>query len=127
MTPDRQRNLYLELQQYYGSNPRALAFLKEFVARNVHVVPQSRREIDKFLVHDCKSTVLHLRYQEMLRTFSKEFFDPFRRGERVSFADIETTIGQMNFVRWFFEQNVSASIMHFLPTEAASAADCRAE
>jgi hypothetical protein len=47
-----------------------------------------------------------------LKAFKKIQFDPFRRRERIDFyyndkeEYIETTIGQLNFFRWFLENNI---------------------
>jgi hypothetical protein len=50
-------------------------------------------------------------YRSQLKAFKKIQFDPFRRRERIDFyyaSDkyIETTIGQLNFFRWFVENDL---------------------
>lgn len=54
---------------------------------------------------------LHTDYRAQLKSFNKIHFDPFRRHERINFivndvCTIETTIGQLNFFKWFFKNNV---------------------
>ena len=50
-------------------------------------------------------------YKLKLKAYSKRRFDPFCRWDRISipYKDgtcIETTIGQLNFFKWFFSKNL---------------------
>lgn len=54
---------------------------------------------------------LYTDYRAQLKSFNKIHFDPFRRHERINFiineeCTIETTVGQLNFFKWFFKNNV---------------------
>lgn len=56
---------------------------------------------------------LYLEYRAQLKSYTKMFFDPFRRHARISFLIskkpmrvIETTIGQLNFFRWVFQNHI---------------------
>ena len=56
---------------------------------------------------------LYLEYRAQLKAYTKLYFDPFRRHERITFVleqqplrTIETTIGQLNFFRWALQQHV---------------------
>lgn len=54
---------------------------------------------------------IFLEYKKKLKGYSKDLFDPFCRGERISFYDhndeeIETTVGQLNFFRWSIENGL---------------------
>lgn len=56
---------------------------------------------------------LYLDYRSQLKSYSKLHFDPFRRHERISFVienkplkAIETTVGQLNFFRWIFQNHI---------------------
>lgn len=53
---------------------------------------------------------IHSSYKAQLRSFSKQRFDIFRRGERIEFtlADevVETTLAQLTFVRWLIRHNI---------------------
>ena len=60
-------------------------------------------EAKPFMVHDS--------YKSQLKAYSKKQFDPFCRHMRINFyygkdEKIVTTIGQMNFFRWFIENNI---------------------
>ena len=50
-------------------------------------------------------------YKNRLRAYSKKKFDPFCRWDRITVpykdgARVQTTIGQLNFFRWAFENNI---------------------
>jgi len=56
---------------------------------------------------------LYLEYRAQLKSYTKVFFDPFRRHARISFLiskkpiqTMETTIGQLNFFRWIFQHHI---------------------
>jgi hypothetical protein len=56
---------------------------------------------------------LYLKYRAELQSYTKMYFDPFRRHERISFlleieplVAIETTVGQLNFFRWALHNHV---------------------
>tara|TARA_B000000437_G_scaffold97110_1_gene70561 strand:+ start:2435 stop:2971 length:537 start_codon:yes stop_codon:yes gene_type:complete len=58
-----------------------------------------------------KKINLYLEYRAQLKSYAKLNFDTFRRHERITFFiddndSIETTIGQLNFFRWIFNNNV---------------------
>lgn len=68
-------------------------------------------------ISDCKSlrkVSLYLDYRAQLKSYSKVHFDSFRRHNRITFVldlqnetnFIETTVGQLNFFRWAFSNNV---------------------
>ena len=49
-------------------------------------------------------------YKDQLKAYRKKYFDPFGRGDRIPFfchdTCVITTIGQLNFYRWFFIKNI---------------------
>ena len=58
-----------------------------------------------------KKINLYLDYRAQLKSYAKINFDSFRRHDRISFCIdknelIETTIGQLNFFRWAFNNKV---------------------
>ena len=57
-------------------------------------------------------------YKSQLKAYNKKYFDPFSRGNRIPmfFQDdcIITTIGQLNFFRWFYTNNVHIFIKNNL-------------
>ena len=67
-------------------------------------------------LNDCKEIKkinLYLDYRAQLKSYAKINFDSFRRHNRITFFldidnndFIETTIGQLNFFRWAFNNNI---------------------
>jgi hypothetical protein len=58
-----------------------------------------------------KKINLYLDYRSQLKSFKKINFDSFRRHDRITYisnkgTSIETTIGQLNFFKWAFTNNV---------------------
>jgi hypothetical protein len=53
---------------------------------------------------------VHTSYKQQLKAFQKKHFDPFSRGDRIPYfmndSCIITTIGQLNFFKWFFSKNI---------------------
>tara|TARA_B100001564_G_scaffold186141_2_gene156349 strand:- start:1254 stop:1763 length:510 start_codon:yes stop_codon:yes gene_type:complete len=82
----------------------------------------SLRIIDWFVTNYCKKYniywvednqrfVVYLNYKLQLKAYSKKFFDPFCRRDRILFyykddTFLETTVGQLNFFKWIIEHNI---------------------
>ena len=53
---------------------------------------------------------IHFDYKNQLKHYQKTHFDPFSRGDRIPFfmkdTCIITTIGQLNFFRWFISKKI---------------------
>ena len=57
---------------------------------------------------------LYLEYRAQLQSYTKMYFDSFRRYDRITFVletdptilSIESTVGQLNFFRWALHNNV---------------------
>jgi hypothetical protein len=56
---------------------------------------------------------LYYDYRAQLQSYTKMYFDPFRRHERISFIIdkepliiVETTVGQLNFFKWIIHNHV---------------------
>ena len=75
---------------------------------------------DKNIYHEYPDNVKNVRkinlyqyYRAQLKSYSKFNFDSFRRHHRITFFinndkkdHIETTVGQLNFFRWIFNNNI---------------------
>jgi hypothetical protein len=84
--------------------------------------PISLRLIDYFVTNYAKKTntmynldgkhfLVHFNYKRELNAYSKRLFDPFCRRERIMFTargeePFMTTVGQLNFFRWFIEKRI---------------------
>jgi hypothetical protein len=82
----------------------------------------SLRVIDWFVTNYCKKNniywiennsrfVVYLSYKLQLKAYSKKYFDPFCRRDRIYFYYknndyIETTVGQLNFFKWIIDHNI---------------------
>jgi hypothetical protein len=84
----------------------------------------SLRIIDWFVTNWCKSNntyfkthtgngdifIVYLEYKSQLRSYSKRKFDPFCRRGRIEIElcghSVVTTIGQLNFFKWFIENKI---------------------
>lgn len=58
-----------------------------------------------------KTFNMFLEYKSQLKAYSKRYFDPFCRRERLEFEDadgrvLHTTVGQLNFFRWAIQNDV---------------------
>lgn len=114
----RRELLIMSLQRFYSSRPD-LATLIPILRGEGEI---SLRLIDWFVTNYAKKHhvsyilagqefVVYLHYKSQLKAFSKKLFDPFCRRERIlfqcgTFEPFETTIGQLNFFRWFFEKDI---------------------
>jgi hypothetical protein len=56
---------------------------------------------------------VHVAYKSSLDGYSKKFFDPFCRTERIQFKGYTTTVAQLNFLRWC----VMNGIIDYMTTE----------
>lgn len=63
---------------------------------------------------------LYLEYRAQLKSYTKLNFDPFRRHNRITFVinhphdTLETTVGQLNFFRWAFQNHLIEYICNHL-------------
>lgn len=86
---------------------------------NVYFWINDKKEIhlklpeDSFIGSNLKKINLYQDYRAQLKSYSKFNFDSFRRHYRITFfidkenkKTIETTIGQLNFFRWIFNNSI---------------------
>lgn len=113
--------LLVNLLKYYnGEQNDNLDRMLKIINGDIHI---SLRIVDWFTTNYAKKyyTVYDLPngsrfkvyndYKLKLRSYSKKRFDPFCRWERISIpyknnTHLQTTIGQLNFFKWAFENNV---------------------
>jgi hypothetical protein len=62
-----------------------------------------------------KHFLVYFNYKRELNAYSKRLFDPFCRRERIMFQaqgveQFVTTVGQLNFFRWFIEKDIISYI-----------------
>lgn len=110
--------LVKQLSKFYNDNIKYFILLNEIIDGENAI---SRRTFEYFVtkysdikkisykVDNCDFNVYNS-YKIQLKKYHKKYFDPFGRGERIPFFMnddcILTTIGQLNFYKWFFTNNI---------------------
>lgn len=116
--PCRPDQIVLLLQSFY-SNPdvltRLLPILQGTSAISLRLVDYfvtnyAKKMNTSYMIGD-KHFLVYFNYKHELRAYSKRLFDPFCRRERITFEVADqpkfiTTVGQLNFFRWFFEKQI---------------------
>ena len=97
-------NLNNFLEIYYGRSNISLRVIDWFVTN------YSKKNKTVYTINN-NNFIVYLDYKSQLRAFTKKQFDPFCRRERMNFfftdnKFIKTTIGQLNFFKWAFENGV---------------------
>ena len=92
------------LNIYYGRTNISLRIIDWFVTNY-----SKKNQI--FYNLNGNNFIVYLDYKSQLKAFTKKQFDPFCRRERINFyysknKFIKTTIGQLNFFKWAFENNI---------------------
>jgi hypothetical protein len=130
--------LLSSIYKYFKNNPKHLEHLKNIISgksfislrlidwllthfsKNNNIqywIDDSTKKIFKTLPDNLKRAAnlrkfnMYIDYRAQLKSFSKMYFDPFRRHERITYKItdkevIETTIGQLNLFRWFFKNYI---------------------
>lgn len=98
-----------------GKSDISLRLLDWFVTRyaDQHKIRFQQKSGDMFNIH--------ISYKAQLRSYKKKYFDPFRRRKKKFYfkyiddngeqQQIFTTIGQLNFFRWIFANNLIEYIL----------------
>jgi hypothetical protein len=116
------------LQEFYtipGNLEKLLSILNG-------TLPISLRLIDYFVTNYSKKSnasyqlngkhfLVYFNYKRELNAYSKRMFDPFCRKDRIIFQargvePFETTVGQLNFFRWFIEKNILEYVLENVKT-----------
>jgi hypothetical protein len=70
------------------------------------------------IVHNGSPIDVHNDYERHLAVFNKRFYDPFARRKKINLlvlgTSIDTTVGQLNFFRWFVERNLHDVVKVYL-------------
>lgn len=106
------------LQKFYNSRPD----IDKIMPYLLGTAPISLRLIDFFVTNFCRKNfisfplngqefLVYVSYKSQLKAYSKQFFDPNCRRERIVFQiqghePFRTTVGQLNFFRWAFENRI---------------------
>lgn len=72
----------------------------------------SKRNNISYTTNDGKYFTVHCAYKSSLDGYSKKLFDPFCRSEKFTYTipgtshDIQTTLAQLNFIKWCIKNNI---------------------
>ena len=123
--------LLMSLTKFYHSDTEKINLILPIIKKTSKI---SLRLIDWFVTNYCKKFNIVLTnssqsdsskyfnvyssYRSQLKAFKKIQFDPFRRRIRIDFyydvdKCVETTIGQLNFFRWFLENDLLSYICEY--------------
>jgi len=85
--------------------------------RNIEwfVTNYAKEKRTKFKTPSGNSVDVHIAYKSSLGGYSKKFFDPFCRTERVNFKGFTTTVAQLNFIRWCIRNGILEYIKREVP------------
>jgi len=114
-----QENMLLKsIEKFYST----LKFVNDFISIINSNSKISIRLIDYFVTKYSKKNKINYKidednlfsiyqsYKQQLKAFQKKNFDPFARGIRIPYfvenVWIITTIGQLNFFKWFISKNI---------------------
>lgn len=108
-----------KISDYFNKNHSNIEYLINILNNKFQI---SLRIIDWFVTNFSKKNniswiikndrfVVYINYKSQLKAYSKKYFDPFCRRERIYFyytkdEYIITTIGQLNFFKWAIENNI---------------------
>jgi len=92
------------------SNGVSLRNLEKFVTNYAKDNQTSYR-----MTQNGKVFSVHIQYKSSLCGYSKKFFDPFCRTERIEYRGLSTTVAQLNFIRWCIKNEVITNLGLYLP------------
>ena len=113
-----QEHMIIKSMESFYTNPQNIMLFMSIINSRSNI---SIRLIDYFvtkysklykITHKNNEEIVNVftSYKQQLKAFQKKHFDPFSRGERIPYFMGEmcviTTIGQLNFFRWFIGKNL---------------------
>jgi len=108
-------DLLLESLSRFFEQTEHLEKLKDILGHRQGI---SLRNLEWFVTNYCKDRhvtyqtpagrqfTVHVAYKSSLDGYSKKLFDPFCRTERIEFHGFKTTVGQLNFLKWCFQNGI---------------------
>jgi hypothetical protein len=118
---DKTRIMLQSLVAWFNTHPRERATLirilyrrEQFSLRLIDWMVTNFSRTHRIVVrHNDGLLDIHDDYQRHLSVFNKKLFDPFARRHRIRIAPpytAMTTVGQLNFMRWFLARRVDLII-----------------
>ena len=93
---------FFEIQEHAKQLKDILEHRRGVSLRNLEwfVTNYSRQTNVTYKTPTGRQFTVHVAYKSSLDGYSKKFFDPFCRTERIEFQGFTTTVAQLNFIRW---------------------------
>lgn len=118
--PEHLETIILIINGKYNLSLRMLDWLVTHYAKRKNIIywidPKEKTYYSKLpkdieVAKRCIKFDMNMEYRGQLKSYTKQYTDPFRRHNRITYMvdndrSIETTIGQLNFFRWVFRNNV---------------------
>lgn len=113
-----QENMILKSMEHFYTNKNNVILFMNIISiesgmsiRLIDYFVTKYSKINKIIYKFNDETVnVYASYKQQLKAFQKKHFDPFSRGERIPYFMsndcVITTIGQLNFFRWFISKNI---------------------
>ena len=110
------------LQEFYTSSGNLEKLLPILQGKSVislrlidYFVTNYSKKMNTSYMLNGKHFLIYFNYKRELNAYSKRLFDPFCRRERIMFQaqgveQFVTTVGQLNFFRWFIEKDILSYI-----------------
>lgn len=79
------------------------------------VTKYSKKKLDNNQTKDIEMFDVRISYKSQLKSYKKQYFDPFRRKRKYTHKfsnglEMKTTLGQLNFFKWAFTNNIIAYV-----------------
>ena len=118
---NRSDTLLESVQNFYSQDTKNAEYLRDILEKRKGI---SLRNLEWFITNYSKKTNLsytttegksftvHCAYKSSLDGYSKKLFDPFCRTDKIEFnipgteTQIQTTVAQLNFIRWCIKNNI---------------------
>jgi hypothetical protein len=113
--------LFESIEKFYNSDPKNADILKDILTkkkgvslRNLEwfITNYSKKKNIQYTTKDGKAFIVHCNYKSTLDGYSKKLFDPFCRTRKFEYQmpngtdTIQTTVAQLNFIRWCIKNNI---------------------
>ena len=108
---------FFEIPENYKQLEDVLNHKSGISLRNIEwfVTNYARDKRTRFKTPSGNDVDVHIAYKSSLGGYSKKYFDPFCRTERVQFKGFTTTVAQLNFIKWCIRNGILEYIKNEVP------------
>ncbi len=94
-----------EIEEYFEASPLVISTIRDILLHR-HTVSLRLLEWVCTNYENEKALSIRTAYRREICKFGKRLFDPFRRAHKISAWGLETSIGQLNFLKWVLSRGV---------------------